>query len=75
MACANRGQQLVHLRVDVQHARQREVVLTWLLCPSCGHVALADWTWRDCSAPGQSTSNMDGEDDVARDLGDELETR
>lgn len=66
MACANCGQELVQLRVDVQQARHREVVLTWLLCPSCHHVALADWSWRE--RRGQAaTRDKDGEDGAPDD--------
>jgi hypothetical protein len=72
MACANCGQQLVHFRVDVHRARHREVVLTWLLCPSCRHVALANWEWR--ASPGQETTKdatecEDGAPNYSEDAG------
>lgn len=75
MACANCGQQLVHLRVDIQQAGQREVVLTWLVCPSCRHVALRDWSWHQSPDQEKSSGGTDHEDETAGDVGNAAWTR
>jgi RNase P subunit RPR2 len=41
--CPNCGVGLRPYRKDRQQAGKKEVALHWMICQSCGHVALYDW--------------------------------
>ena len=41
--CPNCGRGLRPFRDDRQQAGDREVALHWMICGSCGHVALHRW--------------------------------
>lgn len=45
--CPNCGNRLTPLREERQRAGRREIVLRWLLCARCRHVALDDWRFAD----------------------------
>lgn len=64
--CPNCRYPLVTLRQEVQQAGQREVVLHWLICPDCRHVALYRWgfvtTIDDDGTLMREERRADGED-------------
>lgn len=41
--CPNCGETLESFRTDRQAAGEREVILYWMICPACRHVALDHW--------------------------------
>lgn len=65
MKCPNCGQHLVGHRNDRQTAGDRQVLLHWMICTSCRHVALRDWTFAD-SASNPSSANRARTRKVAR---------
>lgn len=47
MFCPNCGHHLEAYRTERQSAGRRDVVLQWMICRYCRHVALKTWTFID----------------------------
>ena len=57
MFCPNCGHHLVAYRTERQSAGHRDVVLQWMICTHCRHVALEKWSWND--APISNSNKAD----------------
>lgn len=60
MECPNCGHQLVPYRRQRQPAGVREVILEWMICRDCRHVALSRWDFAE--AEQDEKTSTDGED-------------
>jgi hypothetical protein len=49
--CPNCDHYLSDYRRERQSTAQREIVLYWLICTKCRHVALHDWSFVDEAVP------------------------
>lgn len=49
--CPNCGGWLETHRKEAQPAGRRFVQLHWVICPTCRHVALHDWSYSDEATP------------------------
>ncbi|HEX6507695.1 MAG TPA: hypothetical protein VF221_08705 [Chloroflexota bacterium] len=59
MVCPNCGNELATHRRDTQNAGRRVVLLHWVICASCRHVALEGWTFVEPAAASSSSERSD----------------
>jgi RNase P subunit RPR2 len=59
MECPNCGQQLAPYRTEQQRAGEHEVVLRWVICHGCRHVALQSWMFAENEADAKKRALRD----------------